>query len=186
MGTSNTDIRFVWCDLEMTGLDPNQCAIIEMGIVITGGDLKPIAEFERAIWQPEDVLTRMEPFVKEMHTKNGLLERVRKSDVSLRTAEKEATQLISRHIDFGEGILAGNSIHTDRSFITKFMPGFDRYLHYRMLDVSGLKMLTRAWYPNAPGRSKVDASHTVLSDLRASIGELAYYQQTFFKNPKDV
>jgi oligoribonuclease len=186
MGTLNTDIRFVWCDLEMTGLDVENCSIIELGIVITGGDLKPIAELERAIWQPEDSLNRMEPFVKEMHTRNGLLERVRKSDCSLRTAEKEATALISQHIDFGEGILAGNSIHTDRSFISRYMPGFDRYLHYRMLDVSGLKMLTRAWYPNAPGRSKVDASHTVLSDIRASIGELAYYQQMFFKNPKDL
>jgi oligoribonuclease len=178
--------RFVWIDLEMTGLDVERCAIVEIGCIITGPDLVPIAEVEQAIWQPDDVLARMEPFVRDMHTKNGLLERVRRSDVSLRTAEKEATQLVSQHIEFGEGILAGNSIATDRTFINRFMPGFDRYLHYRMLDVSGLKMLTRAWYPNAPGRSKVDAAHTVLSDLRASIGELAYYQQTFFKNPKDV
>jgi oligoribonuclease len=181
-----SETRFVWCDLEMTGLDVDRCAIIEMGLIITGPDLKPIAELERAIWQPEDVLNRMEPFVKEMHTKNGLLERVRKSDVSLRTAEKDATELVSKHIDFGEGILSGNSIHTDRAFLTRYMPGFDRYLHYRMVDVSSVKVITRAWFPNAPGRSKVDAAHTVLSDLRASIGELAYYQQTFFKNPKDV
>ena len=178
--------RFVWCDLEMTGLDPERCAIIEMGIVITGPDLRPIAEFERAIWQPDDVLARMEPFVREMHTKNGLLERVRKSDVSVRTAEKEATALLTQHLEFGEGILAGNSIHTDRAFLARYMPGFDRYLHYRMLDVSGLKVLTRAWYPQAPGRSKLDATHTVLADLRASIAELAWYQQTFFKSPKDV
>ncbi len=182
----NNETRFVWCDLEMTGLDVDKCSIIELGIVITGPDLKPIAELERAIWQPDVSLDAMEPFVKDMHTKNGLLERVRKSDCSLRTAEKEATSLISRHVDFGEGILAGNSIHTDRAFIARYMPGFDRYLHYRMLDVSGLKVLTRAWFPNAPGRSKVEASHTVLSDIRASIGELAYYQQTFFKSPKDV
>lgn len=180
------ETRFVWCDLEMTGLDPERCAIIEMGLIITGPDLKPIAELERAIWQPDDVLDRMEPFVKDMHTRNGLLERVRKSDVSLRTAEKDATELVSKHIDFGEGILSGNSIHTDRAFLARYMPGFDRYLHYRMVDVSSFKVVTRAWFPNAPGRSKVDAAHTVLSDLRASIGELAYYQQTFFKNPKDV
>ena len=128
----------------------------------------------------------MEPFVKMMHTKNGLLDRVRKSECSLRTAEKEATALVAEHCEFGQGILAGNSIHTDRSFIARYMPGFDRFLHYRMVDVSSLKLLTRAWFPTAPGRSKVEASHTVLSDIRASIGELAYYQQTFFKNPKDV
>lgn len=181
-----SDTRFVWCDLEMTGLDPNTNVIIEMGLIITGPDLKPIAEFEAAIWQPEEALVRMEPFVKDMHTKNGLLERVRKSDMSLRTVEKEATRLVLQHCDYGEGILSGNSIHMDRAFITRYMPGFDRSVHYRMVDVSSLKVVTRAWYPNAPGRSKVDAAHTVLSDLRASIGELAYYQQTFFKSPKDV
>lgn len=181
-----SDTRFVWCDLEMTGLDPQTNVIIEMGLIITGPDLKPIAEFEAAIWQPEEALSRMEPFVKDMHTKNGLLDRVRKSDISLRTAEKEATRLVLQHCDFGEGILAGNSIHMDRAFLVRYMPGFDRALHYRMVDVSSLKVLTRAWFPNAPGRSKVDAAHTVLSDLRASIGELAYYQQTLFKSPKDV
>lgn len=181
-----TETRFVWCDLEMTGLDVATNAIIELGIVITGPDLKPIAEYEAAVWQPDDVLARMEPFVKDMHTRNGLLDRVRKSDISLRTAEKEATRLVLQHTDYGEGILSGNSIHTDRAFITRYMPGLDRALHYRMVDVSSVKILTRAWYPTAPGRSKVDASHTVLSDLRASIAELAYYQHTFFKNPKDV
>lgn len=179
-------MRFVWCDLEMTGLDPAKNVIIEMGLVITGPDLKPIAEFERAIWQPEEALLNTEPFVRDMHTRNGLLERVRKSDCSLRTAEKEATALLSQHVEFGEGILAGNSIHMDRAFLTRHMPGFDRYLHYRMIDVSSLKILTKAWYPNAPGRTKVDASHTVLSDLRASLAELAFYQQTFFKKPSEV
>ena len=157
-----------------------------MGLIVTDAQLKPIAEWEAAIWQPEEVLERMEPFVKNMHTRNGLLERVRKSEVSVRTAEKDATKLLLQHCDYGEGILCGNSIHTDRSFISKFMPGFDRALHYRMVDVSSLKIVTRAWFPSAPGRSKVDASHTVLSDLRASIGELAYYQQTFFKKSSEV
>ena len=180
------ETRFVWCDLEMTGLDTGTNTIIEMGLIITDANLKPIAEWEAAVWQPEESLARMEPFVKDMHTRNGLLERVRKSDISLRIAEKEATKLLLQHCDYGEGILCGNSIHTDRSFITKYMPGFDRALHYRMVDVSSLKIITRAWYPNAPGRSKVDAAHTVLSDLRASIGELAYYQQTFFKKASEV
>ncbi|MGV3620698.1 MAG: oligoribonuclease [Archangium sp.] len=180
------ETRFVWCDLEMTGLDTGTNAIIEMGLIITDAQLKPVAEWEAAIWQPEETLARMEPFVKDMHTRNGLLERVRKSDISLRVAEKEATKLLLQHCDYGEGILCGNSIHTDRAFITKYMPGFDRALHYRMVDVSSLKILTRAWYPSAPGRSKVDAAHTVLSDLRASIGELAYYQQTFFKKSSEV
>ena len=178
--------RFVWCDLEMTGLDPERNVIIEMGIIITGPDLRPLAEFERCVWQSADELAHMEPFVREMHTKNGLLERVRKSEFSLRTVEKDATRLISEHTEFGEGILSGNSIYMDRLFLARHMPGFERFLHYRMLDVSSLKVLTRAWYPNAPGRTKDDASHTVLADLRASIAELAHYQQTFFKSHRDI
>jgi oligoribonuclease len=180
------ETRLVWCDLEMTGLEVATNAIIELGLVITGPDLKPLAEYEAAVWQPDEVLARMEPFVREMHTKNGLLERVRRSDTSLRTVEKEITRLLLQHCDHGEGILAGNSIHTDRGFIGRYLPGFDRALHYRMVDVSSIKILVKGWYPHAAGRSKVDASHTVLSDIRASIAELAFYQQTFFKNAKDV
>ena len=89
----NSDTRLVWCDLEMTGLDTATNVIIEMGIIVTGPDLKPIAEWEAAVWQPAEALERMEPFVKDMHTKNGLLERVRKSDISLRIAEKAAGAL---------------------------------------------------------------------------------------------
>jgi oligoribonuclease len=76
---NSSPTRFVWCDLEMTGLDPEKCVIIEMGIVITGPDLRPLAELERAVWQSDETLGSMEPFVREMHTKNGLLERVRKT-----------------------------------------------------------------------------------------------------------
>lgn len=176
----------MWCDLEMTGLDPKTCAIIEMGIIVTGPDLQPIEKFERAIWQPEEVLERMEPFVKNMHTRNGLLDRVRKSEFSLKTVEKDAIAMVLRHCEPFEGVLAGNSIHTDRTFITAHMPALDRLLHYRMIDVTSVKMLTKAWYPNAAGRNKVDAAHTVLSDLEASLGELAFYQQQFFKKPSDV
>lgn len=183
---NSSQTRFVWCDLEMTGLDPEKCVIIEMGIIITGPDLKPLAELERAVWHSDATLNEMEPYVRQMHTKNGLLERVRKSEFSLRTTEKDATRLLSEHVEYGEGILAGNSIYMDRIFLTKYMPGFERYLHYRMLDVSSLKVLTKAWFPNAPGRTKDDASHTVLSDLRASIAELAHYQQTFFKAARDI
>jgi oligoribonuclease len=183
---SPSEQRFVWCDLEMTGLDVAMSGIIEMGLIVTGPDLKPIETFQRTIWQPPEVLERMEPFVREMHTKNGLLDRVKASDVSLRTAEKDAISFLLRHLEPFEGILAGNSIHTDRAFIARYMPSFDKLLHYRMVDVSSLKIICRAWYPHAPGRSKVDANHTVLSDLEQSIAELSFYRQTFFKASNEV
>jgi oligoribonuclease len=173
--------RFVWLDLEMTGLDPETCAIIEIGIIITGPDLKPIAEMERVIWQPDEALARMEPVVREMHTRNGLTARVKASPISLRIAERDVTSLVADHCALGEGVLCGNSIHTDRRFLIRYMPMLERFLHYRMVDVTSLKVLTRAWFPDVPEPRKSPSGHTALSDLRSSIAELTYYRETFFR-----
>lgn len=172
---------FVWLDLEMTGLEPEDCAIIELAMIITGPDLKPLAEYERIIWQPDAVLSRMEPIVREMHTRNGLTDRVRKSPHSLRVVEREVVSLLADHCGVGEGLLAGSSIHTDRLFLRRHMPMFDRYLHYRMVDVSSLKLLTRAWFPGGPEFRKSAQEHTALADIRASLGELAFYKEHFFR-----
>jgi oligoribonuclease len=173
--------RFVWLDLEMTGLDPRTCAIVEIGVIITGPDMVPIAEIEHAVWQPDEVLARMEPFVRDMHTKNGLLERVRASRVSLREAERNVLELVSKHCAFREGVLAGNSIHVDRRFLIEHMPLLEGYLHYRQLDVSSLKVLTRAWFPESREFKKESKSHTALADLRDSLEELRFYRTSFFK-----
>jgi oligoribonuclease len=173
--------NWVWLDLEMTGLDVEKCAIIELGMVISGPDMAPVAEFERAIWQPEEVLTRMEPFVTQMHTDNGLLRRVRASTVTLRDAEKDALQLLHRHCGYKEAILLGNSIHTDRSFLKRHMPHLEDFLHYRQVDVTAFKVLSRAWFPNDPEFQKPGADHTALADVKQSMAELAHYRQRFFK-----
>ncbi|KFE66119.1 oligoribonuclease [Hyalangium minutum] len=177
----SSEPRFVWLDLEMTGLDPETCAIIEIGVIITGPDLRPIAEIDRVIWQPEEALARMEPVVKEMHTKNGLTAKVRSSTTSLRIAEREVTALVAEHCVLGEGILCGNSIHTDRRFLIRYMPLLERFLHYRMVDVTSLKVLTRAWFPDINEPRKPPSGHTALADLRSSITELSYYRDTFFR-----
>jgi oligoribonuclease len=173
--------RFVWLDLEMTGLDPESCAIIEIGVIITGPDLRPLAEMDRVIWQPEEVLLRMEPVVREMHTRNGLLDKVRASTTSLRVAERDVTALVAEHCALGEGVLAGNSIHTDRRFLFRYMPMLERFLHYRMVDVTSLKVLARAWYPSLVEPRKAPSGHTALADLRASIAELQYYRDILFR-----
>lgn len=172
---------FVWLDLEMTGLDPERCAIVEIGIVITKADLVPVAELERVIWQPEEVLERMDPFVRAMHTGSGLLDRIRSSTVSLADAERDAVALVSKHCRFREGLLAGNSIHTDRRFLARHMPLLEGFLHYRQLDVSSLKLLCAAWYPDVPRFEKENKAHTALADLRASLAELAYYREKIFR-----
>ncbi len=171
----------VWLDLEMTGLDPDESAIIEIGIIITGPDLVPRAEMERVIWQPDEVLGRMEPVVREMHTRNGLLKKVRDSPVSLRVAERDITALVAQHCALGEGILCGNSIHTDRRFLVKYMPMLDRYLHYRQVDVTSIKVLANAWFPDMAPLKKTASGHTALADLRASIAELTHYRTHVFR-----
>lgn len=180
--SQSQDPLFVWLDLEMTGLDLERCAIVEIGIVLTRGDLAPIAEFERVIWQPDEVLARMEPFVRDMHTRSGLLDRIRASKVSLVDAERDALELVSQHCGLREGVLAGNSIHTDRAFLARYMPRFEGWLHYRQVDVSSLKVLAGAWYPDLPRFQKGDKTHTAIDDLRGSLAELAYYREKLFRS----
>lgn len=170
---------FVWLDLEMTGLDPDTCAIVELALVVTGPDLAPVAELERVIWQPEEVLARTDPFVREMHTRSGLLDRVRASRASLHDVEREAVALVSRHAGFREGVLCGNSIHQDRRFLVRHMPLLEGYLHYRQVDVSSLKVLAKAWYPGV--EFKKDKTHTALDDIRGSLAELAFYKQNLLR-----
>lgn len=173
---------FVWLDLEMTGLDVERCAIVEIGIVITKADLVPLAELERVIWQPDEVLGRMEPFVREMHGSSGLLDRIRASTISLVDAEREALALVSRYCELREGVLAGNSIHVDRRFLARHMPLLEGFLHYRQLDVSSLKLLAAAWYPELPRFEKGEKAHTAIADLRGSLAELAYYREKLFRS----
>ncbi len=175
------ETRFVWMDLEMTGLDPERCAIIELGMIITGPDLAPIARLERVVWQPESTLERMEPFVRSMHTGNGLLEKVRSSPHSTADVEREALAMVAAHCGFREGILAGNSIHQDRRFLVRHMPLLEGFLHYRQVDVSSLKVLARAWYGPEVEFRKENKSHTALDDIQASLDELRHYRATLLR-----
>jgi oligoribonuclease len=174
-------LKLVWIDLEMTGLDPETDAIIEIAVVITGADLIPLTQYEAVIWQPESVLERMTPFVREMHTTNGLLAKVRASEIDLREAERKALQRIGQHCALGEGVLAGNSIHQDRRFLVKYMPQLEGYLHYRQVDVSSLKVLAQAWYPDVAKFDKPEKDHTALADIQQSIAELKHYRANVLK-----
>jgi oligoribonuclease len=173
--------KLVWMDMEMTGLDPETCAIIEVAVIITGGDLVPIAEFERVVWQPERVLAETNPFVRNMHTKNGLLEKVRASTSGIDDVERDLLGFIATHCKYREGILSGNSIHQDRRFLVKYMAPVERYLHYRQVDVSTLKVLASAFGYNGAKFMKESEEHTALADIRASIEELRHYKQHLLK-----
>jgi oligoribonuclease len=175
-----SDLKLVWIDLEMTGLDVETCAIVEIAAVITGEDLKPVAQYETAVHQPEGVLAGMNDFVRAMHTQSGLLERVKASTTSVGQAERAICDLVAQFARPREAVMAGNSIHVDRRFIAKYMPTLDSFLHYRQIDVSSLKVLAQAWYPALPKFEKKKA-HTALSDINESIAELAYFRANMFR-----
>ena len=181
LGSSDTD-RLVWIDCEMTGLDVTVDELVEIAVVVTDYELRPLHPGFSIVIKPDDsALEQMSEFVRNMHAKSGLLEEI-PHGVSTAEAEFEALEYIQRFVpQEGKAPLAGNTIGTDRMFLAKYMPRIDRWLHYRNVDVSSVKELSRRWYPrayfNAPAK---DGGHRALADIRESIRELAYYRQAVF------
>ncbi len=173
--------RLVWIDCEMTGLDLEIDELVEIAIVITDFDLKVLDPGFAVVIKPDQsALDHMNEFVTNMHESSGLLAEI-PHGVTLGEAEFEALEYIQRFVPEGKAPLAGNTIGTDRMFLAKYMPRVDRWLHYRNVDVSSVKELSRRWYPrayfNAPAK---DGGHRALADIRESIRELAYYRQAVF------
>lgn len=175
--------RFVWLDLEMTGLDESSCVILQVAMVITDPHFRILAEIDLPIWQPESALSSMIPIVRSMHTKNNLLDRVRTSEYSLAQAEVELLQILTQHVPYKKGVLAGNSIYVDRRFLQRYMPVFEGCLHYRQIDVSSIKILAQAWYTSKANAPKRPSAHTALEDIKESIEELSFYKQNIFRHP---
>ncbi|RLB35247.1 MAG: oligoribonuclease [Deltaproteobacteria bacterium] len=175
--------RLVWIDLEMTGLDPERHVILEIGSIVTDGQLRILAEGpDIFIHHDEDVLSEMEPWSSAHHEASGLLERVRSSTVDCSDAEEETLRFVSRWCSENEAPLCGNSIWQDRRFLVRWMPRLERFFHYRIIDVSTIKELVRRWYPALPDYPKKKA-HLALSDIRESIEELRYYRHEVFVKP---
>lgn len=181
VGASDND-RLVWIDCEMTGLDLEVDELVEIAIVVTDFDLRPLDPGFQIVIKPDDsALANMNEFVTQMHTASGLMAEI-PHGVSVAEAEFESLEYIQRFVpQQGKAPLAGNTIGTDRMFLAKYMPRVDRWLHYRNVDVSSIKELSRRWYPrayiHAPAK---DGGHRALADIRESIRELAYYRQAVF------
>ncbi|MFT4229769.1 MAG: oligoribonuclease [Microbacterium sp.] len=181
VGASEND-RLVWIDCEMTGLDLAVDELVEIAVVVTDFELRPLDPGFQVVIRPDaSALGQMSEFVTEMHRASGLLEEI-PSGVSLADAEFQALEYVQRFVPLeGKAPLAGNTIGTDRMFLAKYMPRLDRWLHYRNVDVSSIKELARRWYPrayiHAPAK---DGGHRALADIRESIRELAYYRQAVF------
>ena len=175
--------KLVWIDCEMTGLRLESDKLIEIAALVTDSDLNILGEgVDIVIHADDDALAAMPDVVKKMHAKSGLTEEVRKSTVTLAEAEKEVLAYIRKHVPVaGTAPLAGNSIGTDRGFISRDMTALDPYLHYRMIDVSSIKELSRRWYPRIYfGQPEKGLAHRALADIKESIRELKYYRGTAF------
>jgi len=174
----------VWIDLEMTGLEPSNNRIIEIATVITDAELNLVATGPCiVVHQPESELVKMDEWNIEHHTANGLIERVRESEVSEREAEGLTLEFLRQNCNVGEVLLCGNTIGQDRRFLNAQMPELHKCFHYRSIDVSTVKELVKRWYPNAPPYQK-KCGHRALDDILESIAELRHYRETVFKNPE--
>jgi oligoribonuclease len=175
--------RLVWIDCEMTGLDLRSDALIEIAALVTDADLVPFGEgVDVVIHADEDALANMPEVVRDMHERSGLTEEVRASAVTMAEAEKMVLDYLREHIPEGRSApLCGNSIATDRGFLSRDMPELDGFLHYRMVDVSSIKELCRRWYPRVYyAQPEKGLAHRALADVKESIRELEYYRRTAF------
>jgi len=169
--------NLVWIDLEMTGLDPDVDVILQAALIVTNKELEPLESFVTDIWQPPHALAAMVPFVREMHERTGLLDRIGNCRVELKRAEQLLLERISGWCPY-RPILCGNTIHSDRKFIDRYMPALSGYLHYRMVDVSSLKVLAGLWLPPHSHYPKPDSGqHDALFDIQQSVLELAHYRR---------
>jgi len=175
--------RLVWIDCEMTGLDVSHDLLIEVACIVTDGELNELGDgIDLVIHAPEQALKEMDPVVVAMHAESGLDQAVLASTLTLADAEARVLAFVREHVpEPKKAPLCGNSIATDRGFLTRDMPALDDYLHYRMVDVSSVKELARRWYPRAyyasPGKR---GGHRALADIRESVEELRYYREAVF------
>ncbi|GAA2179745.1 oligoribonuclease [Leucobacter tardus] len=171
--------QIVWIDCEMTGLDPDLDGLCEIAVIVTDFDLQPLHEgFEIVINPGQAALDHMGDFVREMHTKSGLLERIA-GGASLADAERQVIAYLDGLVTAGRRpLVAGNTIGMDRRFMAKYLPTLEERLHYRSIDVSTLKELSRRWFPAAFfGAPEKRGDHRALTDIAESIRELDYFRR---------
>lgn len=179
---AKSDLNLVWLDCEMSGLDPERERLLEIAVVITGPDLTPRVEGPvLVIHQSDALLNGMDAWNKGTHGKSGLIDKVKASTVTEAQAQEQLIAFMRRYVSKGVSPMCGNTIGQDRRFLVKYMPQLEAWFHYRNLDVSTLKELSRRWKPEVYNSFKKAQKHTALADVHESIDELAHYRTHFLK-----
>ena len=173
--------NLIWVDMEMTGLDPEGDAVIEIATIVTDSLLNTLAEGPViAVHQSDSRLDGMDEWNTKHHNQSGLVARVRASDTDEAHAERETIAFLEQWVPANASPMCGNSICQDRRFMARHMPALEAFFHYRNLDVSTLKILAQRWRPDLPDLPKQGA-HQALADIRESIEELRHYRTHFLR-----
>ena len=174
----------VWIDMEMSGLVPDRDRILEVAMVVTDADLNTIAEAPvYVLHQSDEVLDAMDSWNKSTHGRSGLVDKVRASGLTEAEVEARLIEFLKPIVGERLAPLAGNTVHQDRRFMARYMPSFEQYLHYRIVDVSTLKELAKRWNPEVVGSFAKEGKHEALADVYESIEELKHYRRTFLREP---
>ena len=178
MGQDNNNL--IWVDMEMTGLNPDTDRIIEVALVVTDSQLNTIAEGPvLVVHQSNEVLDGMDKWNKSTHSKSGLIDKVKYSQLNEAEVEAQMVEFLKLHVPSGVSPMCGNSICQDRRFMVRTMPQLEAYFHYRNLDVSTFKELVKRWKPEIAAGLTKESKHEALADIYDSINELKYYRQHF-------
>jgi oligoribonuclease len=174
----------VWIDMEMSGLVPDRDRILEVAMVVTDAELNTIAEAPvYVIHQPDEVLDAMDSWNKSTHGRSGLVDKVRASTFTETEVESRLVEFLKPLVAERLAPLCGNTVHQDRRFMARYMPLFDAYLHYRIIDVSTLKELAKRWHPGVLQGVAKEGRHEALADVHESIEELRHYRRHFLVAP---
>lgn len=174
--------KLVWVDCEMTGLSIQDDALVEIAALVTDYDLNILGDgVDLIIKPPQAAVDQMNDLVTKMHTDSGLIDEWAEG-ITIREAEEQVLEYVRQYAkEPGKTPLAGNSIGTDRAFLARDMVEFETWLHYRVIDVSSIKELSRRWFPRAYfAAPEKGGSHRALADIRESIDELRYYRRAVF------
>jgi oligoribonuclease len=179
---AKSENNLVWLDCEMTGLNPKEDRLLEIAVVVTDPHLTMRVEGPVfAIHQSQAQLDKMDAWNQGTHGKSGLIDRVRISAVTEAIAQSALLKFLATYVGKGESPMCGNTIGQDRRFLVEYMPELEAFFHYRNLDVSTLKELSRRWRPEVYASFKKQQSHTALADVHESIDELLHYRQHFLR-----